>query len=203
MAYYEGGRFDIATTSIGIVLTSIPFYLFGVIVIFVFAVQLELLPMRGRYPNEMDPGFTIEFVIGVLQHSILPIISIVVTSFGIVAITMRGNSIRVLGEDYLRVARLRGLSDLTLSTRYVGRNAILPLYTHFMIALGSLFGGAVILEELFLYRGMGYYLFRGVNARDYPLVMGGFLIITATVLGGIFIAELTYGIVDPRASRGE
>jgi peptide/nickel transport system permease protein len=201
MAYKEGGWFDTSFTSISIVLMSIPFYLFGVIVIYYFAVRNEFFPFSGRYSEGLSPELTIEFIRNALYHGILPITSVVITTFGLVAIAMRGNSISVLGEDYMRVAKLRGLSDRVISVRYVGRNAILPLYTRFMIAMGTLFGGSVILEELFLYKGMGYYLFLGINSRDYPLVMGGFIIITVTVLAGIFVAELTYGYIDPRAGR--
>lgn len=202
MAYKEGSWFDTGLTTVGIVMMSIPFYLLGVIIIYVVAVKYQLFPMTGRYPEGVEPALTFEFVRGALYHAVLPIASVTLTWIGLVAISMRGNSIRVLGEDYMRVARLRGLSSRTISLRYVGRNAILPLYTRFMIALGTLFGGSVILEELFLYKGMGYYLFLGVNSRDYPLVMGGFMIITLTVLAGIFLAELTYGYIDPRAGRG-
>lgn len=202
MAYKEGSKFDTSATTFGIVMMSIPFYLLGVLLIYVLAIEHQIFPMSGRYPEGMEPAFSLSFIKGVLYHGILPIGSVTLTWVGLVAIAMRGNSIRVLGEDYIRVARLRGLRDRTISLRYVGRNAVLPLYTRFMIALGTLFGGSVILEELFLYKGMGYYLFLGVNSRDYPLVMGGFIIITLTVLAGIFIAELTYGYVDPRAGRG-
>ena len=202
MAYKEGSRFDISFTSVGVFLNSIPFYLFAILLLYVFAVQWELFPLHGRYPSGAEPELTWEFFKGVIHHSVLPILSVLVTSWGLLALTMRGNSIRVLGEDYLRVARLRGLSDTVISTRYVGRNAILPLYTSLMISLGSLIGGSVILEQIFLYRGMGYYLFAATESRDYPLVMGGFILITLTVLIGIYFAELTYGMIDPRTAEG-
>jgi peptide/nickel transport system permease protein len=202
MAYKEGSLFDTEFTALSIVMMSIPFYLFGVLIIYLLAVRNGYFPMTGRYPDGMEAELSIAFVRGVLYHGFLPITSVTLSWIGLVAVSMRGNSIRVLGEDYIRVARLRGLSGRTVSLRYVGRNAILPLYTRFMIALGTLFGGSVILEELFLYKGMGYYLFLGVNSRDYPLVMGGFINVTLTVLAGIFIAELTYGYVDPRAGIG-
>lgn len=202
MAYKEGSQFDVGFTSLGIVMMSIPFYLLGILIIYLLAVRYPVFPMSGRHPTGMESSFSLAFIRGVLYHGFLPIISVSLTWIGLVAIAMRGNSIRVLGEDYLRVARLRGLSSRTISLRYIGRNAILPLYTRFMISLGTLFGGSIILEEMFLYKGMGYYLYLGVNSRDYPLVMGGFIIITLTVLAGIFIAELTYGYIDPRAGRG-
>jgi len=202
MAYKEGSRFDMAFTTVGILFNAIPYYIMAILLIYFFAVEWTVFPLRGRYPNGMTPEFTYEFIRGTIYHAVLPVASVYLTTTGIIAISMRGNSIRVLGEDYLRVARLRGLPNRTISTRYVGRNAVLPLYTSMMIALGSMFGGSVILEQVFLYRGMGFYLFEAVKSRDYTLVTGGFMIITAAVLIGLLIAEMTYGLIDPRASEG-
>lgn len=203
MAYKEGSYFDMTLSVTGIVLNSIPFYLFAIVLLYFLAVKWQIFPLDGQYPASVEPGWNIEFIQGAVKHATLPALSIIVTSWGTLAISMRGNSIRVLGEGYLRVARLRGLSDRVISTRYVGRNSILPIYTGLMIRFGSLVGGSVVLESIFIYRGMGYYLFKAVNARDYPLVVGGFVIVTITVLVGIFIAEMTYGHIDPRATEGE
>src|SRR5699024_8171781 len=118
------------------------------------------------------------------------------------ALSMRGNSIQILGNDYLRVARLRGLSERRIALRYVGRNALLPMYTSIMIAIGSILGGSTILDQIFAYPGIGYYVYQSIGPRDYPLMMGGFLIITIGILIGVYIADLTYGLVDPQASTG-
>lgn len=112
---------------------------------------------------------------------------------------MRGNSVRVMGEDYVRVAELRGLKSRWIALSYVARNAILPMYTNFLISIGFMFGGAIILEEIFGYYGVGYYMIRSINARDYPLMMGCFLVITIAVVIAIYIGDLTYGKLDPRA----
>jgi peptide/nickel transport system permease protein len=150
----------------------------------------------------VTPGVNLPYIKGVLHHAALPILSQVVITGGI-ALQMRGNSIRVLGEDYLRVARLRGLSDYLIATRYVGRNAVLPIYTGLMISIGAMFGGAVVLETIFKYRGMGYYLVRAVQTRDFPLMMGAFTMIAVAVVIALLIADITYGQLDPRAGRGE
>jgi peptide/nickel transport system permease protein len=115
---------------------------------------------------------------------------------------MRGNSIRVLGADYLRVAHLRGLGDQRVAIRYVGRNSVLPLYTSFLISIGYLFGGSVVLETIFRYQGLGFYLFQAISTRDYPLMMGGFIMITIAVVVAMFLGDLTYGKLDPRAEQG-
>jgi peptide/nickel transport system permease protein len=199
MAYNEGSRFDLASTVSSIILTSVPYYVLAIILVYLLGYQAGWFPTGGRMTQATTPGFNWPFIAGVFEHAALPIASQVVTGFGGWALTMRGNSIRTLGEDYLRVARLRGLPSNRIALRYVGRNAILPMYTGLMIGIGFLFGGSVILEQIFSYPGVGYYLFKAVSVRDYPLMMGTFMIITLAVVIGIFIADMTYHKIDPRA----
>ena len=201
MAYREGSAFDVSLTVYSTVLTSIPYYVLAIGLLYVFAYQLQLFPTGGRVAPGTTVGLNLPFVIGVIEHAALPLASMILP--GLVALGMRGNAIQVLGEDFIHVARQRGLGERRIATRYVAHNAILPVYTSLMISLGSLFGGSVILETIFQYPGVGYYMFKAVQARDYPLMMGGFLVITATVILGVFIADLTYGFVDPRAGGGE
>jgi ABC-type dipeptide/oligopeptide/nickel transport system permease component len=202
MAYKEGGRFDISSSVTSIVVTSIPFYVTGVIMLWILSYQWGIFPTGGRVNPDQTAGLNVKFLGSVLYHGTLPIASLVIAGFGNVALGMRGNSISVLGEDYLRVAKLRGLSERRIGLWYVGRNAILPMYTSMMIAIGSLFGGSVILETIFAYPGVGYYLFQALSARDYPLLMGAFIFITGGVILGVYIADLTYGWIDPRAGSG-
>lgn len=203
MAYLEGSQIDSVGTVVSVVLTSIPYYIFALVLLFLFAYQTELFPTGSLYSNDTTPGMNVAFFLSVLHHGTLPIVSLVLTGFGGWALAMRGNAIRVLGEDYLRVAELRGIPDYRISLKYVGQNAILPMYTGLLISIGFMFGGAVILEEIFKYPGLGYYILRAVEARDYPLLMGGFIVITMAVLVSILFADLTYGKIDPRAGGGE
>lgn len=199
MAYNEGSTLDVGATIGGIFLNSVPYYVAGILLVYVLGYQYGIFPTGGRMNTDTVVGFNYPFIAGALSHGALPILSLVITGFGGWALTMRGNSIRILGEDYLRVAELRGLTSNRISLRYVGRNALLPMYTNLMIAIGFMFGGSVILEQIFRYPGVGYYLYQSIGARDYPLMMGGFLVITITVAIGIFIADVTYGYIDPRA----
>lgn len=202
MAYTEGSRFDFGSSSTSIVITSIPFYVVAIALLWFLGYEAGWFPTGGRVAQEIDPGLTVDYVGSILSHSILPIAALTIAGFGGKALSMRGNSIQILGNDYLRVARLRGLSERRISMRYVARNAILPMYTGIMISIGSLFGGSIILEQIFTYPGAGYYVFQSLGARDYPLLMGGFLFITLGVVFGIFVADLTYGLIDPRAGSG-
>jgi peptide/nickel transport system permease protein len=198
MAYWEGGKLDMALTSYSVLMSSIPFYVLALFLLVYLAYQMGLFPISGRVPEGVTPGLNWPFIAGVIEYATLPVLSTIVLS-GLASLAMRGNSIRVLGSDYIRVARLRGLSDLTIATKYVARNAILPMYTGFMISIGTMFGGAVILEIIFVYRGVGYYLVEAARARDYPLMMGAFMLITVAVVIALLIADLTYPVLDPRA----
>ena len=202
MAYVEGSRLDIGLSTVFTLLTSIPYYVIAVLAVYILAYQFGLFPTGGRVGEGVTTGFNLAYIKSIVYHAALPIASIVITGAGGRALGMRGNSIRVMGEDYLRVARLRGLRSRRIALHYVARNAVLPMYTNLMIAIGFLFGGAVILEEIFRYRGIGLLLFKSINTRDYPLMMGTFLIITVAVVTGLLIADLTYGKLDPRVESG-
>ena len=202
MAYGEGGRFDVSSSVVSIVVSSVPYYVVGLLLLWVLGYQWGVFPTGGRVNPDIPAGANLAFVVSVLRHGVLPIASFVLAGFGIRALSMRGNSIQVLGNDYLRVARLRGLSERRIALRYVGRNALLPMYTSIMIAIGSILGGSIILERIYAYPGVGYYVYQSIGPRDYPLMMGGFLVITVGILVGVYIADLTYGLVDPQASTG-
>jgi len=199
LAYMEGSRWDLGMTTASMFLNSVPYYVAAILLVYVLGYQLSLFPTRGRLPEGVSPELSITFLRGLIYHAALPVFSLVITGFGGRAMGMRGNSVRVMGEDYVRVAELRGLKPSWISLSYVARNAILPMYTNMLISIGFMFGGAVILEEIFGYYGVGYYMIRAINARDYPLMMGCFLVITIAVVIAIFIGDLTYGKLDPRA----
>jgi len=198
MAYREGGKLDIGLTTYAVLIGSTPFYVLALLLLIFMGYRWGIFPTGGRQPTGVDPAFTIEYTAGVAYHATLPVLSLLVAS-GIASLGMRGNSIRVLGEDYLRVARLRGLSDLTISTQYVTRNAVLPMYTGLLISIGAMIGGSTVLEQIFQYRGLGLLMLEGVQQRDLPLMMGGFMVITIAVVAALLVADLTYSLVDPRA----
>lgn len=202
MAYTEGSRFDISTSVGSIIISSIPYYVLGLVFLWILSYQWGIFPTGGRVNPNIPAGLNLAFIRSVLWHATLPIASFTLSVFGVRALAMRGNSIQILGNDYLRVARLRGLSERRIALRYIGRNALLPMYTSIMIAIGTIFGGSIILEQIFAYPGIGYFVFQSIGPRDYPLMMGGFLIITLGVVVGVYIADLTYGLVDPRAGTG-
>lgn len=202
MAYKEGSWFDSGSTITVIVLQSVPYYAVALFSLSVLAFQMDIFPDGGQTTPGTTPGVNLAYMWGVVEHSALPILTQFVVGFGAGALAMRGNSIRVLGEDYLRVGRLRGLSSQRLSTRYVARNAVLPMYTGLMISISSLFSSSVITEQIFNYPGVGWFTFAALENRDYPLLMGAFVFFTGLTILGILIADLTYGFIDPRVRSG-
>jgi peptide/nickel transport system permease protein len=202
MAYWEGSKLDVGFTTFAILMGSIPFYVLAILMLIFTSYRWGWFPTGGKVRAGVDPGMNWPFIASMVRHATLPIMSYLVAS-GIASLGMRGNSIRVLGEDYLRVARLRGLSDVTISSQYVARNAVLPLYTTLLISIGEMFGGSVVLEQVFQYRGLGFTFYQALNQRDYALMMGGFALITIVTVFALLLADLTYGYIDPRARGGK
>lgn len=202
MAYKRGGVFDNTASTIASISRATPNFILGLLLLYFLAIYYPIFPARSSYDVSIKPGFTIEFISSVLYHSFLPMMAYVLTSFGGWALAMRGSAIRVLGEDYVLAAEARGLKSSRISRTYVGRNSILPLFTSFAISLGYMFGGSVFIETYFTYNGIGQIIGLALSWRDYPLVQGGFLLITSAVVISNFIADLLYGILDPRIRRG-
>lgn len=204
LGYYEGTRFDKSGTIVGILMDSIPFYVMGILLLIFFGYRRDWFPRGGAYSSRtVDPGLHMEFIVNIVHHAALPSLSYGLTAFGMIALLMRGNCISVLGSDFMRVAELRGLPERKIALGYLGRNAILPMYTELLIAIAFMIGGSVILEEIFSYPGIGLRMLNGIYARDTPLMMGTFIIVTVAVAIGMFVADLTYGKIDPRIKVGE
>lgn len=198
MAYYEGTKFDAGMTISMILDGAIPYYVAAIFLLFVFGYELGWLPTGGRMNPDTTAGINWPFIAGVLEHAALPALSTIIVGFGAGALQLRANAIRLIGSDYLHVARLRGLSPTRISTAYLARNAILPMYTGIIIGLAGLLGGSVILEQIFNYRGMGLLMFEATIARDYPILQAGMIITTGIFVIGTLLADFTYSLVDPR-----
>jgi len=203
-AYRRNSVFDHVVSSIASVATSVPNFLTALLIVLIFGVQLRLLPiasMRGSYTPGTEIGFTPTFILDVLYHAALPIAVFFITNIGHWILSMRSATLAALDEDYVTAARARGLTDGRIATAYVGRNAVLPLVTQFAIAAGYVVGGAVIIETIFVYQGIGLRLFNAVNQRDYPVMQGIVLITTVAVVVANLVADLLYTRLDPRIGR--
>jgi peptide/nickel transport system permease protein len=201
MAYYEGTKFDIGMTTAMILDSAVPYYVAAVVLLYYFAYQYPIFPNGGRWDPNTTPGLNIPFILGVYYHAALPSLSMIITGFGGGALGMRANSIRIIGSDYIHVARLRGLSTYKISTRYLARNAILPMYTGIVIGIGGILGGSVILETIFGYAGMGQLMYQATMARDFPVITAALIITTTLFVFGTLLADFTYALIDPRAEQ--
>ena len=154
--------------------------------------------MRGSTSPGIAPGFNAAFIKDIFFHAALPIATYVITTVGFWMLSMRNSTMATLGEDYVTVARARGLSDARIATAYVGRNAALPLVTQFTLSLASIIGGAAVIERLYSYQGLGAQLVTSVIQRDYSVMQGIFLILTVSVVVANLVTDLCYGVLDPR-----
>ncbi|WP_049917095.1 ABC transporter permease subunit [Halogeometricum pallidum] len=199
LAVHEGDSWDVVGSYFVIFSDAVPYYVVGLVLLFVFGFGTEFFPNGGRYDNSLTPGFNIAFMASVLRHAALPIMSFALTSWG--GLEFRAHCTRIIGEDYVDVAELRGLPDSRIQLRYIGWNSMLPMYTGLMAGLASLFGGSVIMEQIFRYRGMGFYFYEATMARDYTTVMAAVILFTVVTVIGLLIADFTYGFIDPRAGH--
>lgn len=185
---------------VGMVFTSIPSILAAIFLIYIFAFLLNWFPMRGSYEMGMQPALTGEFIASVIKHGTLPALAIVLVSFGYWTLGMRGMMITVEGEDYMHLARAKGLNPFYVLYRYMVRNAILPQVTAFAITLGTLVSGQVLVEYIFTYQGMGSIIFNAITTQDFPVIQGtSFILILMTALA-VLIIDLIYPLIDPRIS---
>ena len=171
--------------------------------IWLFAITLNWLPFLGGYTETVTPSFTLSFILDVLNHAVLPAFTILITSIGGWILTMRNNMITVVAEDYVKMARAKGLRPRRILWQYAGRNALLPNLTGFAMSLGFVISGAILVEYVFNYPGVGFMLLQAVENEDYPLMQALFLLITVAVLVAIFISDIATAILDPRTRSQE
>ena len=200
-AWWRGGRLDSLMPPVFVIMTVIPYFWIGLVLILVFGVKLRWLPYFFSYNFTLTPAFTPSFIGNVLEHAILPGFTLLITTIGIWILTMRNTMITTLAEDYVRMARAKGLPGRRIMLDYAARNAILPNLTGFAMSLGFVVGGAILIEEVFNYQGVGYLLLQAVNNEDYPLMQALFLLITVAVLFAILLSDVATAILDPR-TRG-
>ena len=197
IAAYKGGWFDKGGFVGSLFLSSMPYYCFAIILLYLFAVQLDILPAAGGYSYGLEPSFSAAFIRDAAAHYWLPFFSLVLIFIGGQAIGMRSMAIYELGADYVDFSRGIGISDGRI-TRYIFRNAMLPQVTGLALSIGSLVGGALITEVVFSYPGIGTLLFSAIRRNDYPVIQGITLLIMVAVLLANFLVDIAYGFIDPR-----
>ncbi|MBO1909117.1 ABC transporter permease [Microvirga sp. 3-52] len=184
------------------VFSAIPFYLIGLVLIYFLGAKAGLFPLSGGYGIVSIPEWSWDFALEVLYHSALPGLSIVIASIGTWAIGMRGMMVTVQGEDYMTFAEAKGLKPGRLFYRYGMRNAILPQVTTLALFFGQIVTGAVLVEIVFSYPGLGSLLLDSIKLFDFPTIYGIVFILTLTVALSMLIVDLLYPIIDPRVRFG-
>jgi len=197
-AWRRGGRLDSIAPPVFVITSAIPYFWIGLMLILVFAVQLNWLPAGFGFDVTLTPSFSLPFIGNVLEHALLPAVALLVTTIGTWILTMRNTMVTTLAEDYVRMARAKGLPGRRIMLDYAARNAILPNLTGFAMSLGFVVGGAILVEYVFNYPGVGYMLLQAVTYEDYPLMQALFLLITVAVLLAILLADIATAIFDPR-----
>jgi peptide/nickel transport system permease protein len=197
-AWRRGSALDSILPPTFVITSAIPYFWIGLMLILIFAVKLNVLPAAFGYDVTIAPAFNLSFIGDVLEHAVLPAAALLITTIGTWVLTMRNTMVTTLAEDYVRMARAKGLPARRIMFDYAARNAILPNLTGFAMSLGFVVGGAILVEYVFNYPGVGYMLLQAVNNEDYPLMQALFLLITVAVLVAILMADIATAVFDPR-----
>lgn len=181
-----------------VMLSSIPYYLVGIILMYFLAFQLQWFPLGGASTMGTMPTLSPGYMLDMLHHAFLPALSIVISSLGFWALTMRGMMVTTLGEDYIMLAEAKGLPAHRIFTWYALRNALLPQTTALALSLGTVVSGALLVEVIFRYPGVGSLLYRAIVGFDYFTIYGVVFFIIVTISIATLILDLVYPLLDPR-----
>lgn len=198
-AWLRGSWLDSALPPIFVITSAFPYFWVGLLIIYFFSIRLGFFPSSDAYNFLNDtPGLNWHYAGDVLRHAALPAATILITAIGGWILTMRNNTITVMADDYVRMARAKGLKPWRIMWKYAGKNAVLPNLTGFAMSVGFVVSGAIVVEYVFNYPGLGTLLLTAVNGLDYPLMQALFLLITLAVLLSVLGADIATAIIDPR-----
>lgn len=200
--WFRGGKLDSVVPPVFVITSALPYFWVALLLILVFSVSTGgALPSDFNYDPSLQPAWSLTFASSVISHGILPGATILITSIGAWILTMRNNMITTVAEDYVRMGRAKGLSGRRVMLDYAARNAFLPNLSGFAMSLGFVISGAILVEYVFNYPGVGYLLFNAVANTDYPLMQVLFMIFTVAVLVALLLCDLGIAWLDPRARQ--
>lgn len=192
-AYKPYSLWDYASSGLSFIGAATPNFFAGLVLIYFLSVQLKWLPSSGMYDSSGIRSTTM-----LLRHMLLPVLVLSIQQVGSLIRQTRGSMLEVLGDDYVRTARSKGLREGPVLTRHALRNAMAPVVTRIGSMIPFLIGGAVVTEQLFAWPGLGSLMVLSINSRDYPVIMGITTFIAAAVLIGNIVIDIIYGLLDPR-----
>lgn len=185
-----------------VVFSSMPYYLLGLLLLFLFSLTFDVFPSGGGHGVFVEPAWTLPAVLDILHHATLPAVSIVLASVAFWALGMRAMMITTQGEDFMTLAYAKGLSKSRIFFFYAMRNAFLPQATQLALALGHVVSGAVLVEVIFRYPGLGYTLFEAITGKDYFVMQGILLLLIVSIALAMFLMDFIYPLLDPRVTYG-
>jgi peptide/nickel transport system permease protein len=197
-AFRRGTKRETATVTSVLAVDSMPGFWVGMILIAVFSVQLGWFPSYGAATIDAS-GWA--WLTEVATRMVLPVATLAVASIGGFFLLARASTVGVLEEPFIRLARAKGLSERRVAFGHALRNALLPVFTSLTLAAGAMLSGAVVVESVFAYPGLGKLTFDAVTTRDYPLLQGAFLLATVGIVAANLLADLAYPLIDPRLRR--
>jgi peptide/nickel transport system permease protein len=201
LAAYRRGVFDRVIFPMALFMSSVPFFVFGMVLVYWFAVVLGWFPAMEAYSGALNPSLSLEFIGSMGYHYVLPFFSIFLILAGGQAIGMRSMGIYELGTDYIKYAKWLGLKETKILS-YLFRNAMLPQLTGLALSIGSMVGGALITEMIFSYPGLGMAMLTAIGSNDYTVIQGCTLLVTTSVLVANFSVDIMIGFLDPRVKAG-
>lgn len=187
---------DYSATAFGFIGLAVPNFFFGLIAIFVFSISLGWFPAQGTVSSVDATGFGM--IMDRLHHMVLPGLTLGLAGTATYMRYMRSEVLDVLGSDYIKTAKAKGMSETSILYKHTLRNAIIPIITLLGFEFGALLSGAVITEQVFNYPGLGTLFITSITNRDYPVVMAINLLLGVTILFGNLLADMLYSAVDPR-----
>lgn len=197
-AWKRGGIFDTIVTPVFVIVSAFPWFWLALLLLLLFGLTLQWFPLGFAYDLTDSINLSWSFIGQVIWHGFLPALTIVIISIGGWILTMRNTMISTLAEDYVKMARAKGLSPVRIMLMYAARNAILPNLTGFAMSLGFVISGSILVEIVFNYPGLGFTLLQAVHSGDYALMQTLFLMITLAVLLAVLAADVVTAILDPR-----
>lgn len=194
-AVYHGGWFDNITRVLAVIVSSVPVFFLGLILLLIFGVWLQWLPLGNRFPLVVTGDYSLGDRI---RHLILPTLTL--SSFSIATFSrfMRASLLDVLNQDYVRTARAKGLSDRLVWFKHAARNALIPIATLLGPAIPGIVTGAVLTETIYSWPGMGRLIVNSITQQDYPVIMAVVLIAAIATIIGYLLSDIMYAIFDPR-----
>jgi ABC-type dipeptide/oligopeptide/nickel transport system permease component len=200
-AWRRGSAADHVTTNLAVAFYAFPTQFLGLMLLILFGGLLPTSGMENPYAGVFGTQSPLARLQDIGLHMILPALTLLLTLYGEFALIMRSSMLETLGEDYVLTARAKGLTDRKIISRHVLRNALLPIATIVALSLGWIVAGAILIEFIFTWPGIGWALWNAINQRDYPMLQGGFLILAVSVVLLNFLADLAYFRLDPRITQ--